>query len=71
MDSDLQRKYLHDMANALAIIEGSVNRALKLLSNNHPQLTEEIDRLKKADDYCKKTIHTLRELRDHLQTPKK
>ena len=66
MNHDETRKYIHDLANTFSIIDASVSRALTLLSRNNPQLTDEITRLKKADEYVKKSIHTLRQLREHV-----
>jgi hypothetical protein len=63
---DETRKYIHDLANTFSIIDASVHRALTLLSRNNPQLTDEIARLKKADEYVKKSIHTLRQFREHI-----
>lgn len=64
--SDQHRKYIHDMANNLTIVEASVSRVLALLNKNHPELTDEIQRLKKADEYAQKSIVTLREFREHI-----
>ena len=66
MNHDETRKYIHDLANTFSIIDASVSRALTLLSRNSPQLADEIARLKKADEYVKKSIHTLRSLREHI-----
>jgi hypothetical protein len=66
MNHDETRKYIHDLANTFSIIDASVSRALTLLSRNNPQLADEITRLKKADEYVKKSIHTLRALREHV-----
>lgn len=63
---DETRKYIHDLANTFSIIDASVSRALTLLSRNNPQLADEITRLKKADEYVKKSIHTLRQMREHV-----
>ena len=60
------RKYIHDLANTFSIIDASVSRALTMISRNHPELNEEITRLRKADEYVKKSIHTLRSLREHI-----
>lgn len=68
MKFDEQRKYIHDMANSLSIVEASISRVLTLLSRNHPELTDEIQRLKKADEYSKKTITALRSLREHVHS---
>lgn len=66
MNHDETRKYIHDLANSFSIIDASVSRAMTLLSRNNPDLTDEIQRLKKADEYIKKSITTLRELRQHV-----
>lgn len=66
MNHDETRKYIHDLANTFSIIDASVSRALTMLTRNHPELAEEITRLKKADEYIKKSVHTLRSLREHV-----
>jgi hypothetical protein len=66
MNFDEHRKYIHELANSLSIVEGSVARALGLLVKNHPDLEDEINRLKKADEYTKKSITALRSLREHV-----
>lgn len=63
---DETRKYIHDLANSFSIIDASISRALTLLAKGNPQLTDEIQRLKKADEYVKKSVQTLRELRQHV-----
>jgi hypothetical protein len=63
---DDTRKYIHDLANSFSIIDASLSRALALLAKNNPNLTDEIQRLKKADEYVKKSVTTLRELRQHV-----
>lgn len=68
MSLDEQRKFIHDMANSLSIMEASVARVISLLTKNHPELTDEINRLKKADEYSKKSIETLREFREFIHT---
>ncbi len=65
MNHDETRKYIHDLANSFSIIDASVSRAMTLLSKNNPE-SDEFARLKKADEYIKKSIHTLRELRQHI-----
>ena len=62
------RKHIHDLANTFSIIDASVSRALTMLTRNHPELSEEITRLKKADEYIKKSIHTLRTFREHVHS---
>lgn len=66
MSHDETRKYIHDLANSFSIIDASVSRAITLLTRNNPDLTDELQRLKKADEYIKKSIVTLRELRQHI-----
>jgi hypothetical protein len=66
MNFDEQRKYIHELANSLSIVEGSVARVLALLVKNHPDLADEINRLKKADEYTQKSITALRALREHV-----
>jgi hypothetical protein len=66
MSLDETRKYIHDLANNFSILDASVSRALTLLSRNHPQAADEIARLRKADEYIKKSIHTLKSFREHV-----
>jgi hypothetical protein len=66
MGHDETRKYIHDLANSISIIDASIARALSLLTKNHPDLKDEIARIQKADEYIKKTIHTLRAMREHV-----
>lgn len=68
MNHEETRKYIHDLANNFSIIDASLARALTLLSRNNPQLSDEIQRLKKADEYIKKSIKTLRDLRSHVHS---
>lgn len=68
MNHDETRKYIHDLANTFSIIDASVSRALTMLTRNHPELAEEITRLKKADEYIKKSVHTLRAMREHVHS---
>jgi hypothetical protein len=71
MNFDDQRKYIHDLANTLSIVESSVSRVLTLLKKNHPDMTDEIQRLQKADEYSKKSIEALRGLREAVHTQMK
>ena len=68
MAHDETRKYIHDLANNFTIIDASVMRAMQLLSRNHPELADEIARLKKADEYIKKSVHTLKSFREHIHS---
>jgi hypothetical protein len=67
MSDEGQRKFLHDLANSLSIVDASVSRVLTLLIRNHPELVDEINRLKKSDEYSKKSILTLNEFRQYVQ----
>ena len=67
MDYDEQRKFIHEMANSVTIVESSVSRVLKILSKNHPELEDEINRLRKADEYSKKCITALKDFRGKIQ----
>lgn len=66
MGHDETRKYIHDLANTFSIMDASISRTLSLLNKSNPHLTDEIARLQKADDYMKKSIETLRQLRQHI-----
>ena len=66
MAHDETRKHIHDLANQFSIIDASVSRVITLLSRTNPQLAEELTRLKKADEYIKKSITTLRAFREHV-----
>lgn len=66
MNFDETRKYIHDLANSFSIIDASVSRALTLMNRNHPDAADEIARLQKADEYIKKTIHTLKSFREYI-----
>lgn len=58
---------IHDLANNFSIMESHIGRALKLLRAGHSELTDEIARLEKADEYMKKSIQTLRDFRARVQ----
>lgn len=66
MNFDETRKYIHDLANNFSIMDASISRALTLLTRNHPELEDELTRLKKADEYMKKSITTLKAFREHI-----
>jgi hypothetical protein len=68
MNHDETRKYIHDLANNFSILDASVSRALTLMTRNHPQAADEIARLRKADEYIKKSIYTLKSFREHVHT---
>ena len=66
-DNTQTRKYIHDLANSFSILDASISRTITMLSRSNPHLIEEINRLRKADEYMKKSIDTLRQLREHVQ----
>jgi hypothetical protein len=68
MSNEGQRKLIHDLANSLSIVDASVSRVLTLLMRNHPELVDEISRLKKSDEYSKKSILALNEFRQYVQS---
>lgn len=68
MSDEGQRKFIHELANSLSIVDASVSRVLTLLMRNHPELVDEINRLKKTDEYSKKSILTLNEFRQYVQS---
>ena len=58
-----ERRHIHELANHLTIIQGAVKKVLRNLEEKKLALPEEKERLTKADDYLKKSIESLRELR--------
>jgi len=68
MSVDEQRKYIHDLANSISVLEASVARALRDLKSQHPEMTETIARLEKANEYSQKTITTLRAFREYVHS---
>lgn len=68
VDHTQTRKYIHDLANHFAIMDASITRALTLVQKNHPDSQDEIQRLTKANEYMKKSIETLKELRAHIHS---
>lgn len=64
--TDETRKYIHDLANNFSILDASISRALTLMGRNYPEAADELARLKKADEYIKKSIHTLKSFREHI-----
>lgn len=66
INHDETRKHIHDLANSFSVIDASLSRAISLIAKNNPQLTDELTRLRKADEYVKKSIQTIRDLRTHV-----
>ncbi len=58
-----ERKHIHELANHLTIIQGAVKKVLRNIEEKKLALPEEKERLIKADDYLKKSIESLRDLR--------
>ena len=63
MSIEKQRKLIHDIANNLSVVDSNLSIVIRSLAKNHPQLSQEIDRLKKAADNSELAINYLRELR--------
>ena len=63
MDFSKERKHIHELANHLTIIQGAVKKVLRNFEEKKLPLVEERERLQKADDYLKKSIEALRDLR--------
>jgi hypothetical protein len=59
---ELERKAVHELANHMTIIHGSVKKVLKDLQGDQTQ-KDSVERLQKADEYLKKSLVSLRELR--------
>ncbi|HXH74206.1 MAG TPA: hypothetical protein VNJ08_04530 [Bacteriovoracaceae bacterium] len=68
MSYDETRKYIHDLANNFSILDASISRALTLMGRNYPEAADELARLKKADEYIKKSIFTLKSFREHIHS---
>lgn len=68
IDLNEHRKYIHDLANNFSIMDASISRAITMIQRTHPEMSEELTRLKKADEYMKKSIHTLKAFREHIHS---
>ena len=66
MNYEQIRKHIHELANNFSVLEASLGRASKLVAQNSPQDSEEVQRLNKASDYLKRSIETLRSLREEV-----
>jgi hypothetical protein len=66
VNNEETRKFIHDLANSFSIIDAAVVRALTLLQRSNPQLHDEISKLQKADEYIKKSVQTLRQMREKV-----
>jgi hypothetical protein len=71
MNPNPLRKYVHDLANSLSIADASLSRGLKLLAEKLPSESEELKRLLKTEEALRKSIETLRELRQTISSDKK
>ena len=63
MNFSEERRHIHELANHLTIIQGAVKKVLRNLEEKKLALPEEEERLAKADEYLKKSIESLRDLR--------
>ena len=68
MDLNQTRKYIHDLANSLSVVDASLSRVTKMLSEKLPEDSEELRRLAKANENLKKSIGTLRDLRQLIHS---
>ena len=66
MDFSKERRYIHELANHLTIIQGAVKKVLRNFDEKKLPLDEERERLLKADDYLKRSIEALRDLRSQV-----
>lgn len=67
MKNEDVRKFIHDLANSLSVIDASLARASTLLEKNHPQSIEELSRVRMSHDHVRKSILMLREFREYVQ----
>lgn len=63
MSIEKQRKLIHDIANNLSVVDSNLSIVLRALTQNHPHLSAEIERLRKAGENSGLAINSLRELR--------
>jgi hypothetical protein len=66
MDFSAERRHIHELANHLTIIQGAVKKVLRNMDEKKLALPEEKERLLKADDYLKRSIDSLKELRSDI-----
>jgi len=66
IDYGHERRHIHELANHLTIIQGAVKKVLRNFEEKKLDLPEEKERLAKADDYLKKSIESLRDLRTQV-----
>ncbi len=66
MNFSEERKHIHELANHLTIIQGAVKKVLRNIEEKKLSVPEERERLLKADDYLKKSIESLRDLRTSI-----
>jgi len=69
MASENDRKFLHDLANPLSIVNGNVKIALRKierLSTQQPELKEIVEKLLKASHACETMMSQLSDKRQHL-----
>jgi len=62
-----ERRLIHELANHLTIVQGAVAKALRTLQENPAGMAAERERLQKAEDYVRKSIQALKDLRSEVQ----
>lgn len=67
MDFAPEREHIHELANHLTIIQGAVKKVIRSIDEKKLDMSDEKDRLVKADDYLKKSVLALRSLREELE----
>ena len=69
MSLEEERKFLHDLANPLSILQGNLRIALRRLEASNqdiPELVEVLARINKAIESCNRMNSLLRERRQNL-----
>ncbi len=66
LDFSVERKHIHELANHLTIIQGAVKKVMRNIDDKKLNLPEEKERLAKADDYLKRSVDALRDLRTQI-----
>jgi hypothetical protein len=67
MSTERQREIIHDIANNFSVVDLNLNVIFRSISQHHPHLTQELERLKKAIENSNSAIQSLRELRSSLK----
>jgi hypothetical protein len=64
--SNQQRKFIHDLANSISIVEMCLSSSLRDIKDVHPEMTETLKRLEKGVEYSKKTVQGLKDFRQFI-----